>query len=77
VLLYGFVVLKVLSVEVSLLHAHEVQSHNADSDQRFVIYKLRSDAGCSGWVDPKVGLSEFDVVCTQSVVQYSCFLHVG
>lgn len=23
--------------------------------------------GCSGWVDPEVGLSEFDVVCIPSI----------
>jgi len=50
-------------MEFSILHVHKLVLY-ANSDGLFLIYNLGSGVGCSGWVDPNVGLSEFDVVCT-------------
>lgn len=40
-----------------------------------VINNLKSGIGCSGWVDPKVGLSDFDVVCTMFLFFTQIFLN--
>lgn len=50
------------------------RSLHALSVQRFVLNILRSGVGYSGWVDPKVGVSEFDVVNTQTIAFCSSFL---